>query len=68
MRDAIRGKASDPEMVSLISVYTLAKGLAISPLEVYKMPASMVHNFLTIHKEVETYKAEMIEKEMKKVK
>ena len=40
MREVIRGKRNDPQKISLIIVYTLAKALAISPLEIYKMPAN----------------------------
>lgn len=55
-------------MVSLITVYTLAKALAISPLEIYKMPASLVQELLIVHIEAENYKAELMEKESKKVR
>ncbi len=68
MRAAIRGGQSDPQTVSLIMVYSLSKALAISPLEVYKMPASLVMDLLNVHNEVETLKAEMLEKELKKSK
>ena len=53
-------------MVSLITVYSLSKALAISPLDVYRMPASLVRDMLMVHAEVESYKAELMEKEMKK--
>jgi hypothetical protein len=46
-------------------VYTLSKALAISPLEVYKMPISLVRNLLTVHAKMEKIKNEEIEK-MKK--
>ena len=49
-------------------VYTLAKALGISPLEVYKMPSDLVKDMLVIHCEVEKIKAEEIEKEMNKQK
>ena len=68
MRAAIRGGKSDPQTVSLIMVYSLSKALAISPLEVYKMPASLVIDLLNVHNEVESLKAEMLEKELKKSK
>ena len=42
-------------MLSLITVYSLSKALAISPLEVYKMPASLVTDLLAIHMEFENY-------------
>jgi hypothetical protein len=62
MREVIRGKRNDPKRLSLIIVYTLAKALAISPLEIYKMPAGLVSDLLIIHSEIETIKAEEIEK------
>ena len=62
MREVIRGKRNDPQRLSLVIVYTLAKALAISPLEIYKMPASLVSDLLIIHSEIETIKAEEIEK------
>jgi len=40
--------------------------LAISPLEIYKMPATLVRDLLSVHGEVENYKAEMMDREMKK--
>ena len=55
-------------MESLITVYSLSKALGISPLDVYQMPASLVRDMLMVHAEVETYKAEEIDKEMKKAK
>lgn len=36
--------------MSLIIVYSLSKALAISPLEIYKMPASLVMDLLNVHK------------------
>tara|TARA_R110002012_G_scaffold25820_1_gene84979 strand:+ start:56 stop:232 length:177 start_codon:yes stop_codon:yes gene_type:complete len=54
------------EIVSLITVYSLSKALAISPLEVYQMPARLVRDMLMVHGEVEQYKAEEMEKEAKK--
>ena len=47
-------------------VYTLSTAISISPLEVYKMPSSLVRDMLMVHDEVESYKAELMEKEMKK--
>jgi hypothetical protein len=47
-------------------VYTLAKALAISPLEIYKMPASLVRDLLSVHYNVELLKSEEMEKAMKK--
>ena len=62
MREVIRGKRNDPKRLSLVIVYSLAKALAISPLEIYKMPANLVSDLLIIHSEIETIKAEEIEK------
>ena len=59
---------SDPKIASLIIVYSVAKALAISPLEVYKMPSNLVLDMLSVHAEVEKLKAEEMEKEMKKVR
>tara|TARA_R110002167_G_scaffold65864_10_gene186412 strand:- start:19390 stop:19527 length:138 start_codon:yes stop_codon:yes gene_type:complete len=42
--------------------------LGISPLEVYRMPARLVVDLLAVHQEVEKYKAEEIDKGMKKAK
>jgi len=49
-------------------VYGLSQAFKISPLEVYKMPADLVMDMLNIHGEVEQYKQEQMDKEMKKVK
>jgi hypothetical protein len=46
----------------------LAKALAISPLEIQKMPASMVKDLLMVHGAVEELKAEEMDKEMKKAR
>tara|TARA_R100001510_G_scaffold57732_1_gene67242 strand:+ start:2704 stop:2931 length:228 start_codon:yes stop_codon:yes gene_type:complete len=62
MREVIRGKRNDPQRLSLVIVYTLAKALAISPLEIYKMPASLVSDLLIIHSEIEMMKAEELDK------
>ena len=66
MRRAIRTGESDPPTASLIIVYTLAKALKISPLEVYAMPATLVIEMLTIHGIMEELKAEEMEKAQKK--
>lgn len=68
MREVIKGKKQDPEILSLITVYSLAKALAISPLEIYKMPQSLVSNLLIIHTEIETLKAEEMDKISKEMK
>ena len=56
MRGALKGGKATPKTVSLIIVYTLAKALAISPLEVYKMPSSLVQDLLIVHTEMEKIK------------
>ena len=64
----MRGRITDPQTVSLIMVYTLSKALAISPLEVYKMPLSLAKDLLTVHGITEKIKHEEIEKVRKQVK
>tara|TARA_R100000234_G_scaffold38691_1_gene22906 strand:- start:2867 stop:3073 length:207 start_codon:yes stop_codon:yes gene_type:complete len=54
-----------PQDASLVAVYSLAKALAISPLEIYKMPAKLVNDLLTVHGVVEQLKAEEMDKSMK---
>ena len=44
------GRKGSPQDMSLIIVYSLSKALAISPLEIYKMPASLVMDLLSVHK------------------
>jgi len=68
VRAVIKGKKQDPKILSLITVYSLAKALAISPLEIYKMPQSLVTNLLIIHTEIETLKSEEMEKISKEMK
>lgn len=58
----MKGKAGSPETLSLVVVYSLSKALAISPLEVYKMPSSLVVDLLMVHGEAEKIKAEEMEK------
>tara|TARA_R100001463_G_scaffold1309_2_gene5713 strand:+ start:2157 stop:2369 length:213 start_codon:yes stop_codon:yes gene_type:complete len=59
---AIKGKKSSPDIVFLIITYTLAKALSISPLEIYKMPSSMVIDLLSVHGIMEKIKHEELEK------
>jgi|TARA_R100001510_G_C7653576_1_gene211860 hypothetical protein len=66
LRAALKGGASDPTTVSLIVVYSLSKALGVSPLEIYKMPSSLVMDLLSIHQVFEQMKAEEIEKATKK--
>ena len=68
MRRAIRSGKADPSTASLIVVYTLAQALGISPLEIYKMPATLVQDLLSIHGIIEEMKAEEIEKKTKKMR
>ena len=64
----MQGKAGSPQILSLVVVYSLSKALAISPLEIYKMPVSLVKDLLSVHMHVEEYKAEEIEKAQKKAR
>ena len=68
MRNAFKGGKTHPQTVSLIIVYTLAKALAISPLEIYKMPTSLVLDLIRIHFVAEELKAEELDRHMKSVK
>ena len=61
----MRGGSSDPKTASLLIVYSLAKALSISPLEVYEMPAELVMELLTVHSEVEIFKSEAMKRKMK---
>ena len=61
----MRGGSSDPKTASLLIVYSLAKALSISPLEVYEMPAELVMELLTVHSEVEIFKSEEMKRRMK---
>jgi len=66
IRGAVRGKESSPKTMSLITVYTLSKALAISPLEIYKMPVSLVKDLLSVHMTFEEIKSEEMDKITKK--
>lgn len=55
-------------MASLLIVYVLSKGLGISPLDIYHLPASLVQDLFQLHMEAEKLQAEEIEKQTKKVK
>tara|TARA_R110002153_G_scaffold229999_1_gene383140 strand:+ start:41 stop:268 length:228 start_codon:yes stop_codon:yes gene_type:complete len=65
IKDAVKGKEADPKILSLITVYSLSKALAISPLEIYKMPVSLVKDLLAVHITFETLKAEEMDKMQK---
>ena len=62
IRNAITGKKSNPETVFLIMTYTLAAALSISPLEIYKMPSSLVMDLLMVHFNMEKVKQEELDK------
>ena len=65
MKRVLRGGKAEPKDASLIVVYTLAKALSISPLEIYKMPAELVMDLLAIHGAVKELESEEIDKKMK---
>ena len=67
IKDVFKGKKHSPKISSLIVVYMLAKALAISPLEIYKMPTHLVLDLLAVHAVSEEFQAEALEK-MKKQK
>ena len=66
IKGAIRGKETTPKIASLMVVYMLSKALAISPLEIYKMPASLVQDLLLIHGTVKELESEEMDKMQKK--
>ena len=49
-------------------VYSLSSALSISPLEVYKMPVSLVKDLLSVHANIEKIKADEMEKAQNKAK
>ena len=51
--------------MSLTVVYSLSQALGISPLEIYKMPVSLVKDLLVVHAEAEKIKAEEMDKASK---
>ncbi len=51
--------------MSLTVVYSLSQALGISPLEIYKMPVSLVKDLLVVHAEAEKLKAEEMDKATK---
>ena len=65
IKDCLRGKESSPQTISLVTVYSLSKALAISPLEIYKMPVYLVKDLLQVHMTFETLKSEEMEKMQK---
>ena len=54
-----------PQDVSLVVVYTISKALAISHLEVYKMPNSLVNDLLMMINIQNELEAEEMEKARK---
>lgn len=62
IENAIRGRKTEPRIAFLIMTYTLASALSISPLEVYKMPSSLVMELLLVHYNMEKIKHEELEK------
>tara|TARA_R110000744_G_scaffold24659_2_gene61659 strand:+ start:4055 stop:4264 length:210 start_codon:yes stop_codon:yes gene_type:complete len=69
VRIAIRtGKISNPKVASRLALYTLAKELNIPPKDVFEMPYSLAQELLTVHQEIETYKAEEMNKSIKGIK
>ena len=67
IENAIKGRKSNPETVFLVMTYTLASALSISPLEIYKMPVSLVKDLLSVHMTFETLKSEEMEKMQKEM-
>jgi|TARA_R100001509_G_scaffold128233_1_gene81681 hypothetical protein len=65
IENAIKGKGTTPETVFLIMTYTLASALSISPLEIYKMPSSLVMDLLRVHFSMEKIKHDELEKAKK---
>lgn len=66
IKSAVKGKTTNPKIASLMIVYMLSKALAISPLEIYKMPASLVQDLLVIHGTVKELEAAEMDKIQKK--
>lgn len=69
MKSALKnGKVEDPILASRIGVYILARGLKISPLEVYKMPVDLFQDMMLIHQTVEELKGDELKKATNKTK
>ena len=58
----MKGGQASPSDMSLIVVYTLAKALSISPLEIYQMPTSLVLDLLSVHKVMSELEQEELDK------
>ena len=61
----MKGGKIQPQDASLIIVYTLAKALAISPLEIYKMPSKLVADLMLMVNLQNEIEAEQMEKAKK---
>tara|TARA_R110002051_G_scaffold2304_2_gene12196 strand:- start:17589 stop:17801 length:213 start_codon:yes stop_codon:yes gene_type:complete len=68
VRRALTGGRCSPELSSHLITYTVATTFSISPVEVYKMPASLVKEMLVIHKCIKELEAEEMDKMSKKNK
>lgn len=68
MRKAVRQGEANLETTFLLITYTLATGMKISPLEIMKMPAEMVMDFLYLHRNIEEFKSDTLKQEMDKAK
>lgn len=67
MRIAVRtGKIANPKVASRLMLYTLAKELNIPPKDVFEMPFSLAQELVTVHQEIESFKAEEISRALKK--
>lgn len=64
----MKGGQGSPKDISLIIVYSLAKALGISPLEIYQMPSSLVLDLLSVHKVMAELEKEEMDKLEKKTK
>tara|TARA_R100000482_G_scaffold114074_1_gene56860 strand:+ start:361 stop:564 length:204 start_codon:yes stop_codon:yes gene_type:complete len=65
LRGAMKSGKIQPQDVSLVVVYTISKALAISPLEVYKMPNTLVNDLLMMINIQNELEAEEMEKARK---
>lgn len=62
MRIAVKGGETSPSTAMLIMTYALAKDLAISPLEIYKMPFSLVQDLLRTSRAFKEMEQEELDK------
>tara|TARA_R100001129_G_scaffold164836_1_gene131181 strand:+ start:705 stop:941 length:237 start_codon:yes stop_codon:yes gene_type:complete len=67
IKGVVKGKSGDLKTTSLVIVYMLSKALGISPLEVYKMPASLVKDLLAVHGVIEQIKADELDNAKSKI-